>query len=151
MFEKIKNYLKHPWVSQLKDVRVLGLVVFAVIVVLVSWSGANVVQTNFNLEKQVSQLAQQNQVAELKDNNLKLQNQFFNTDTYLELMARQEFGKAAPGETEVIIPRNVALMHTVDLPALANQQTVKAPTTGSKYQQNFQAWMNFFLHRPNNN
>jgi cell division protein FtsB len=149
MFEKLKRYQNHPWVNQLKDVRVLGLLAFVVIVVLVSWSGVNVIQTNFNLEKQVSKLQQQNQVAQLENNNLKLQNEYYNTDTYVELTARKQFGKGAPGETEVIIPKSVALAHTVALPELGQKSTAKAVPAKSTYQQNFEAWMNFFLHRQN--
>ena len=147
MFEKIKQYQNHPWVTQLKDVRVLGLLTFTVIVVLVSWSGVNVIQTNFNLEKQVSQLQQQSQVSQLENNNLKLQNEYYNTDTYLELTARKQFGKVAPGETEVIIPKTVALAHTVDIPGVEQKTAAKAVPAKSKYQQDFEDWMNFFLHR----
>jgi len=147
MLEKLKQYQNHPWVNQLKDVRVLGLLVFVVIVVLVSYSGVNVIQTNFNLEKQVSKLQQQNQVNQLENNNLKLQNEYYNTDTYAELTARKQFGKAAPGETEVIVPKSVALAHTVDLPDLSQKQAAKVAPAKSTYQQNFEAWMNFFLHR----
>lgn len=148
MLDKIKKYKNHPWITQLKDVRVLGLLVFVVIVVLVSWSGVNVIQTNFNLEKQVSKLQQQDQVAELENNNLQLQNEYYNTDTYLELVARKQFGKAALGETEVIVPKTVALAHTIDVPQLVIKTVPKAIPAKSKYQQNFEAWMNFFLHRP---
>ena len=149
MLEKLKQYQNHPWVNQLKDVRVLGLLGFVVIVVLVSWSGVNVIQTNFNLEKQVSKLEQQNQVNQLENNNLKLQNEYYNTDTYLELTARKQFGKAAPGETEVIVPKSVALAHTVDIPDIEQKTPAKAAPGKSVYQQNFEAWMSFFLHRQN--
>lgn len=147
MLDKIKSYQHHPWVEQLKDVRVLGLLAFVVIVMLVSWSGVNVIQTNFDLEKQVSKLEQQNEVAELKNKNLKLQNEYYNTDAYLELTARKQFGKAAPGETAIIIPKKVALSYTVELPEVDQKEAKAALPAQSKYQQNFETWMNFLLHR----
>ena len=147
MFSKIKKYQSHPWVKQLHDIRVLGLLVFGVIVVLVSWNGVNVIQTNYDLEKQVSKLDQQNQVQQLENNNLKLQNQYYTTDTYLELTARKQFGKAAPGETEVIVPKSVALAHTVDLSQIDTSATKKTAPAKPTYQRNFESWINFFAHR----
>lgn len=147
MLEKIKKYRKHPVVNQLKDVRVIGLLVFGVIVLLVSWSGLGAIQSNFVLQKQVARLQQQNKVSELENTNLRLKNQYYNTDQYLELQARRQFGKAAPGETLVLVPKSVALAHTVELksenkPIISEHKPVK-PT----YQKNFEAWIEFFFHR----
>ena len=148
MIEKLKNYKNHPKVreftAQLNDVRAVGLLVFLVVVLLISWSGAKVIQTNYNLQRQISRLQQENDIRNLQNNNLKLQNQYFQTDQYLELSARQNFGLGRPGETEVIVPVSVALKHAPPLKA------EKRPTPTSKqpfYQRNFEAWVNFFLHR----
>jgi len=112
---------------------------------MVTWSGAKVIQTNYDLQKQISQLQQENQVRQLANTNLKLENQYFNTNQYLELKARQDFGLGASGEKLIMVPKEVALGYTTD-------QTVGAevPTPSSKqpqYQKNFEAWVNFFLHR----
>lgn len=149
MFEKIKNLQNHPFTKQLNDLRAWGLIVFGVIVLMVTWSGIKAVQANYNLQRQISRLQQENQVQQLENNNLRLKNQYFNTDQYLELAARQEFGKVAEGEKVLLVPRNVALAHTVDLPSL-NKQIKQQPTLGNRptYQKNFQAWIDFFLHRP---
>lgn len=149
MIDKIKNIPQHPRVTRLaaqaKDIRVIGFMAFAVLVLLVSWSTVSVIQTNYDLQKQVSTLAQQNKVSELENNNLKLKNQYYNTDQYLELAARRQFGKAAPGEKVLIVPKNVALAHTVNLPDAATKKT----TDDQKpvYQRNFETWMDFFFHR----
>lgn len=147
MLEKIKKNRKHPVVEQLKDVRVIGLLVFGVIVLLVSWSGVGAIQSNFVLQKQVARLQQQNKISELENTNLKLKNQYFNTDQYLELQARRQFGKAAPGETLVIVPKSVALAHSVEIKT--DQKPVKVDQKLEKpaYQKNFEAWMQFFFHR----
>lgn len=149
VFEKIKKYQTHPYVKQLRDMRSLGLIVFAVIALMVTWSGIKAVQTNYALQKHISTIQQQNDVQTLQNNNLKLQNEYLNTNQFLELSARRSFGLGAPGEKELLVPQNVALAHTVDLttPKSGNQiadVAVNKPT----YQKNFQAWMNFFLHRP---
>ena len=148
MFDKIKNYEKTiaGWVSQLKDLRVVGLMVFLVIVLLVSWSGVKAIETNYGLQKQISGLKQENSVKKLTNDNLKLENDYFESSQYLELAARQDFGLAAPGETVVNVPRSVAMSFTVDLPKPAESQE-KPAAKQPAYERNLQAWMDFLLHR----
>ena len=135
------------YAGDLRDVRVAGLVVFLVVVLLISWSGIKVIDTNYSLQKQITRLKQQNELRQLEDNNLKLKNQYFNTNQYLDITARQEFGLAAPGEKVLVVPTNVAMAHTQNI--LTLEQQTKATTVNHQpaYQRNFQAWMNFFLHR----
>ncbi len=149
MEEKLKAYQKkaYEYAGDLRDVRVAGLAVFVVVVLLISWSGIKVIDTNYSLQKQINSLEQQNRLQTLEDNNLKLQNQYFNTNQYLDITARQEFGLAAPGEKSIVVPRNVALAHTTDIPSLDQQAKTTAVNHQPAYQRNFQAWMNFFLHR----
>jgi len=149
MFDKIKNLPKHPFIQQLRDVRSVGLMVFGVIVLLISWSGVKAIQTNYDLQKQISELQQQNQVGQLQNNNDKLRNQYLQTDQYLELAARRDFGKAAPGETVLIVPKNVALAHTIAIPKPATLNQADTQIHQPTYQKNFQAWIDFFLHRQN--
>ena len=148
MFNKIKNYQKIliSWVAQLKDLRVVGLLVFLVIVLLVSWSGVKAIETNYGLQKQISALRQENSVRELANQNIKLENEYFGTPQYLEVAARQDFGLAAPGETVLNVPRSVAMSFTVDLPK-AEEPSEEPKAKQPAYQRNFQAWMDFLLHR----
>ncbi len=80
MIEKIKILIKHPFWHQLRDVRFLGFVVLGILVLLASWSGVNVIETNYELQKQAAQLDQQNKVQQLSNTNLELQNPYYNTD-----------------------------------------------------------------------
>lgn len=151
MFNKIKNFSYKPYLKQLQDVRVLGLLVFLVLVLLVSWSGVKVIQTNYELEQKISKLQQEVEVQELENANLKLRNEYYTTNEFQELAARRQFGLAAPGEKLVIIPKSVALAHTVDLPELIKKTEVIAIADKPKYQKNFEAWVNFFLNRQSSN
>jgi cell division protein FtsB len=149
MLAKIKQYQTQiiQYAAQLKDVRVIGMLLFLVIVLLVSWSGVKAIDTNYRLQKQISQLQQQDTVQQLTNDNLKLADDYYNTPQYLELAARQDFGLAAPGETVLIVPHSVALAHTVtlpqDMPTPAQVKRANQPA----YKRNFEAWMNFFMHR----
>ena len=133
------------YLQRLGDIRFAGQVIFVVIVLLISWSGVKSIQTNYGLQKQISALKQQNALQKLQNDNLALQNQYFNSNQYLELSARQSFGLAASGETEVVVPASVALAYTVNLPSAPKPDAAKAKQPA--YQRNFQSWVDFFLHR----
>jgi len=135
------------FVRRLNDLRFVGQLVFLVIVLLISWSGVKTVQTNYGLQKQISALKQQNSLQQLQNDNLGLQNQYFNSNQYLELAARQNFGLAAAGETEIVVPQQVALAYITNLPNTSKPSVAKAKQPA--YQRNFQSWINLFLHRRN--
>lgn len=129
--------------QRLTDIRYAWQWVFIALVLAVTWSGAKAVQTNYGLQKQISQLQQQNRLAELESQNARLQNEYYKSDQYKELLARQ-LGNALPGETVVIVPKEVALRYTTNIPT----QNVDLPAPPQPaYQRNLQAWVNFFLHR----
>jgi cell division protein FtsB len=139
--EKIALFLQ-----RLNDVRFVGQLLFVVVVLLISWSGIKTIQTNYGLQKQITTLNQQDSVQQLQNDNLALQNQYLNSNQYLELSARQNFGLGAPGETELIVPTSVALAHTVNLPSTV--KPIPADAHEPTYQRNLQSWVDFFLHRP---
>ena len=147
MLDKIKN---NQILKSFSDVRSLGMLAFGVIALLVTWSSVKVVQANYDLQKQISAMQQVNDVQVLANNNLKLKNQYLNTNEYLELAARRHFNKAAPGEKLLIIPKEVALAHSVDVPkpkTIDDHINETAKASGSSAQHNFDAWLDFLFHR----
>ena|SRR5579884_110196 len=140
--KNIKSIVE-KYVVRFNDIRFIGQVCFVVIVLLISWSGVKSIQANYNLQKQISVLKQQNQLQQLQNDNLKLQNNYYNSNQYLELAARQNFGLASPGEKELIVPEQVALSHTI--PIESNYSVPQDSIT--KSQSNFKSWINFFLHK----
>lgn len=153
MQEKTKSTLnKLPAKSlelakNMRDVRLLGLTIFVGVALLVTWSGVSVIQTNYELQQRIARLEQENQLQQLKNENLKLKNQYYQTDRYLELEARRNFGKAAPGETVVLVPETVALAHVKDLPEETAAEAVEKTADKPAYQKNFEAWMEFLFRR----
>ena len=148
MFEKIKTYqtkiVQEARIFQ--DIRALGIAMFLVIALLISWSGIKVIETNYSLQKEIARMEQETDVRRLENRNLALENQYFETDEYLELEARKNFGLAASGETVLVVPKNVALKHTVpeDQEKITGIQKDK---NKAKWQQNVDAWLNFLLHK----
>ncbi len=149
MFTKIKKIITKTLWQAARDVRVAGLLGFLVIVLLISWSGVKVIQSNYGLQKQISELRQENNVQQLANNNLQLQNDYLNSNQYLELSARQNLGLGAPGETELLVPDSVALKHVLNLPSSSSSVAAPPAMHQSTIQRNLSAWIDFYLHRPN--
>lgn len=146
MVQKITRYLQIIWsfLLSLRDIRRLGMVLFLIVVLMITWSGVRVIETNYRLQRSIAQLEQENQVRELENKNLELENQYFESDEYLELEARKNFGLAAPGETVIVVPKRVALNHTVPEPT---EETPVSSEILPEWRQNVNAWLDFLLHR----
>ena len=131
--------------QRFSDLQFVGQVIFVIIVLLVSYSGVKYIQVNYSLQRQISSLKQQNDVQRLKNENQKLQNEYFKSKQYLELAARQNSPLAAPGERELDVPKTVANSYVADIPYDSPAKVIVAQPV--VHQQNFQAWIDFFLHR----
>jgi cell division protein FtsL len=144
----IKSFLNNKRLKQLADPRNLVLYVFALMVMAITWSGVRTVQNNYNLQKQIAVLNQQNTLLQLENGNAKLQNKYLQTDQYLDLAARQNLGLAAPGEKVLVVPKSVA-MKFVDQSLIINRiaENAKNSPPKSKYANNLQDWRDFLLGR----
>lgn len=148
MLEKIKRKFSITKLRQLSDPRNIGLYIFALIVLAITWSGIKTIQTNYELQKKIATLKQQNEVLKLQNENAGLQNQYLNTDQYLELAARQTLGLAAPGEKVALIPKEVAMKYVdANLAAKTEAATSPKPDNRSRYLKNFDDWRDFLLGR----
>jgi len=124
------------------DSKNLPLYIFLLIVLAVCWSGMKTIQTNYELQRQINGLKQQNAVIQLQNENTKLQNTYYQTEQYLDLSARQNLGLAAPGEKVLLVPKSTALKYV-------DQSLSPTPTNASSsesgYIQNIKAWRDFLL------
>lgn len=145
VMERLPDKIR-PYIDQLGDVRVIGQVVFVFIVLMISYSGVKVIYTNYQLQQQIAATQQQNDIQKLQNENQKLKNQYYNSSQYLELSARENFGLAAPGEKELLVPKAVAMAYVPSDMSSATAQVKK-----SKHQlffvRNMQTWFDFFLRR----
>jgi cell division protein FtsB len=126
VIEKIKKYLTP------------NNVILAIACLLAgSWAlGAiGVLNHNYDLQRQVDQAKLDNQVIELQNQNLQLEQAYYQTDEYLDLQARALLGKASPGEHLVILPKTAQN---------ASVATTAAPTDEKS---NFDQWMEFLFGR----
>jgi cell division protein FtsB len=148
VFEQTKINWNKARLQKLTDVRNLVFYAFTVLTLAITWSGIKTVQDNYELQKKISAIKQQDSILQLQNENTELQNKYFQTNEYLDLAARQNLGLSAPGETVMLVPLNVAMKY-VDA-SLAPKKIQAAQTTDdkrSKYARNIQAWRDFLLGR----
>jgi cell division protein FtsB len=139
MLTKIKKIILNIVLPNLRDMRIVSLVVLAVLAILTSWSGIQLAEVNYNLQQEIATLEAKNRITALENENLRLKSQYLTTDTYLELVARQQFSKGAKGETLVIIPEKVALAHAPEIVSSVNE-TDQQPDSAPFYVKNLRAW-----------
>src|SRR5579863_8391353 len=141
LYRQLNQFLR-----KFNDPRNIVLYLFVLIVLAICWSSIKTIQTNYQLQKQIAAIKQQNAVINLRNQNTALQNQYFQTDSYLDLAARQGLGLAAPGEQVLLVSRATAMKYV-------NQQVAKQlPTSATQdnrptYLKNLDAWRDFLLGR----
>ena len=134
----------HDFLVRLKDIRFAGQVLFVVIVLLISWSGVKTIQANYDLQKQIATTKQENNIQQLENATLQLENRYYQSSQYLDLQARQDYGLAAPGEQEILVPKSVAMYYA---PKIILPASGPAKSYQPIYQKDIQDWVNYFLHR----
>jgi cell division protein FtsB len=143
---RIQKFWQSGRRRQITDPRNLGLYVFMLIVLAIAWSTVKAIQANYDLQRKIAILKQQNTVTKLQNENTDLKNRYYNTDEYLNLAARQNLGVAAPGEKVLTVPHDVALKH-VDMALLAKTITPRTVDKRSKIVKNLDDWKDFLLGR----
>lgn len=144
VFSMSKIKLNQKRVQQLSDSRNVALYIFSIVVLAITWSGVKTLQNNYDLQKKISTLKQQNTVLALQNDTTALQNKYYQTDEYIDLAARQNLGLAAPGEKELLIPKSVAMKYIDQtLVPASKASTDNRPT----FIKNLEAWRDFLLGR----
>ena len=126
----------------LYDSRLLALILVGFVSVSVFWSGAKIVQQNYELAQKVQKIEEENELLELENRNKELQNEYLGTNEFAELTARRVFGKAAPGERVYIVPKDVALNSLQEKP---QPEAIESEIEKPKYQKNLEAWLNIYF------
>lgn len=143
MIDKIKNTLSSKHFRSYFSLGATGIYLIAVVSLSVAWASTKAIQRNYQLMKEISVLEQEADIAEQKVANQKLENEYYKSDSFLELAARSQLNKAAPGEKLMIVPREVALSK---LPAGSEQDEEFKETIQAKL-PNWQAWLQFLTGR----
>lgn len=143
----LDDLLNKPRIKQLSDVRNIALYVFALIALAITWSGVKTVQNNYQLQNKIDALGQQNDVLRLQNETTFLGNKYLESDQYLELAARQNFGLAAPGEKVLLVPQNIAARYVDKSLVPPTNTTSQSADDRPGYVKNLEDWRDFLLGR----
>ena len=102
MLEKLKKYWQHI-TRRMSLSGLVGVVVVFVVVSLV-FGSVQAIQENFQRQIEVDTAAQEVALLEVENETIRFQNQYYQSNEYLELQARKLLNKAAPGEKVIILP-----------------------------------------------
>lgn len=146
MIMKMLELRNDPRLKKFTDVRNISVYVFVLVVLSIAWSSVDVLQRNYKIQKEIDELDRKISVQELENKNAKLRSQYYNSDTFLELAARRQFGKALPGETVLIVPKEVSEKYVAKLSDKeADTMQPLLPAVSSRARNNFDAWMRFLF------
>jgi cell division protein FtsL len=136
---KIKMKIRQLVYRAKKDYFTLGNILLVVaLVVCAGWAWASIttMSRNWELEQQLGERRLARAKLELEVQNLKLEQQYYLTAEYQELMARAKGGKVLEGETMVILPENSssAVNKYADLDGVEPEE-----------KSNFEQWVQFLF------
>lgn len=101
------------------------------------WGTVQTLQKNFTYQQQVDMLNENVELEALRNENLEFQQQYYRSDEYLELSARQRLGKANPGEKLIILPDSREITDTLGVDLEPVPASIKA--------SNLSQWAEFFF------
>ena len=139
MLEKVKTQFRRLRYYTKKDILTLNnIVLFAAIILCLVWTyGAiNSMSRNWMLEEKLKTRQLESAKLKLEVETLKLEQEYYQTDEYKELMARIKLNKMQPGETMVILPKN---------PESAIYKYANTKTEMKPERSNFAEWLDFLF------
>ncbi len=131
-FRRIRYYAK-------KDVFTLRNIITVIAVLICfywAWGAINSTTRNWNLEEKLKSKQLEAAKTKIEVDKYRLEQQYFETDEYKELMARMKLGKKAEGETMVILPENSENART---------KYLEKELEEAEYRSNFSQWLDFLF------
>lgn len=133
---KTYYHIKHRFLTNSNLVIAVALLVGA----SWAWGSIGLMQRNYGLQKELDKKYQQQQLIDLEVQNLTFKRNYFQSDEYKELAARQNLGLVMPGESVLILPPNSEEVKQSDLKEKSEE--ILAPITTPS---NFDQWMDFLF------
>lgn len=138
MIDRIQHLARHLW-HRISLSGLVGIVVMFIVFSLV-FGSVQAIQDNFQKQIEVDKLAQEVALMELEAETAAFENQYYQTDEYLELQARELLGKSAPGEKVIILPKT-----TAKAPELEQSLAASDAEVPLSKRSNFEQWLYFLF------
>lgn len=132
---KIYYHIRHRYFTMNNIVVAVALIIGA----SWAWGSIEMMQRNYNLQKELDTKLREQKLIELETQNLALQQRYYKSSEYQELSVRERVGLANPGEKALILPENTQAAKDADGAAAEISRQPSQPAS------NFQQWMNFLF------
>ena len=139
MLEKVKTQLRRLRYFTKRDILTLNnIVLFAAVVLCLVWTygAVNSMARNWGLEEKLKGRQLEAAKLKLEVETLELEQEYYQTDEYKELMARIKSNKMQPGETMVVLPKN---------PEAATNKYANTQIEMKQERSNFAEWLDFLF------
>jgi len=127
---RLYYHIRHNYITTNNIVVLIGLCIAA----SWAWGSVQAMERNYSLQKSVDYKQRELSLARLEKDKLKYEQNYYMSDEYKELAAREKLGLVTPGEKVLILPPN-----TVS----ANEEQKQSFTPQAVEQSNIQQWINF--------
>jgi len=124
-----------------KDYLTLNNMVLVVALMLCAswaWSAVSTMTRNWELEQKLEARQLYAQKLTLEIANMELEQEYYRTEEYQELMARSKQDKMLPGETMVVLPENSRV---------AREKYARDEIAVTEEMSNFETWLGFLFPR----
>ena len=101
-----------------------------------AWGLISSISRNWELEEKLNEHKLTAIKTQIEVEKLKLEQQYYQTDEYQELVARQKLGKMMPGETMVVLPQNSER---------ARNKYANLGDTEAEEKSNFEQWLDLLF------
>jgi len=132
--QKLTYHFKNRYLTMENVVITIALIIAAGW----AWGSISMMQRNYGLQRDIDTQKRDAQLAELEVTNLQYQQNYYKSDEYKDLAAREHLGLASPGEKVLILPRNSAAAMKDSTIVTTSAPVVDEPS-------NLEQWMGFLF------
>lgn len=136
---KIASTVRHARYRLKHDLSIENIVLVAAIIMCLTWTYQSIssMSRSWTLTERLSAERHNLELLELEVETMELENEYYNSDEYQELLARKHASKQLPGEHLVYLPDNSEAAKT-------KHSTSKTITIVKDY-SNFEKWVRFLF------
>lgn len=133
-FRRVKYYLKHDFMT------VENVVLLLAIILCLVWTYQSItaMSRNWELSEKLTAERKELELLTVETEAAELENEYFKSNEYQELLARKHLDKQLPGEKMVVLPENSEEARTKHV------ETVQVTEEKEEY-SNFEKWMKFLF------
>ena len=132
-FRRLRLRTKH-WLSQNR----MGFLIAVVVCLVWTWGAISAMSRNWELEQRIVSKKRELAILQLEIETIELENQYYASEEYQELAAREKRNKIAEGETMIYLPENTDY-------AKHKNNIIEEPEEEPEEKSNFEQWISFIF------